>query len=276
MSPIPNYRETFFQHPTLTNFLGDPTYTSLVKLERECKANAKFVCSNLGRGSQWHLGLVSTATAYACIAPGTPFVWPSLPTLPTTEGTAAVINADRQAYNDQMIAFNNCNIIEQTIFQQINHALDNNVLADVIDDSTGLLVGTIPDIISRLYDTYGTVMPQSLTTAKSKLETTTYDHSQPIANLFTAINKYTNMVETNGSTETPVQMINIYLIALISSSIFSNDVRIQQALPDTHKSWPTFKKHFCTAQRAIKQSHPTITTEISATTNQPMPPSSYV
>ena len=125
-----------------------------------------------------------------------------------------------------MIAFKDCNIIERTIVQKINTALDNDVLANLIDNSTGLLVGEIPDIMARLYDTYGTVMPQSLTTTKSKLETTTYDHSQPIANLFTRINKYTNMVETNGSTETPVQMINIYLIALISSSIFSNDVRI--------------------------------------------------
>ena len=47
--------------------------------------------------------------------------------------------------------------------------------------------------MAELYDTYGTVTPQSLTAAKSKLETTTYDHSCPIANLFTAINDYTNM-----------------------------------------------------------------------------------
>ena len=44
-------------------------------------------------------------------------------------------------------------------------------------------------------------------------------------------------------------------------SIFVNDIRIWQALPDAHKSWTNFKKHFCTAQRAIKQNHPTITTE---------------
>ena len=40
---------------------------------------------------------------------------------------------------------------------------------------------------------YGTVTPQSLATSKSKLETTTYDHSCPIANIFTAIKDYSNM-----------------------------------------------------------------------------------
>ena len=151
-----------------------------------------------------------------------------------------------------MIAFTNCNIIERTIIQQINTAMDNDVLADLIDESTGLLVETIPDIIGEIYDTYVTVTPQSLTAAKSKLETTTYDHYRPITNLFTTINKYANTSESNGSTERPVQLINIGLIILTRAPIFSNNVRQWQAFPDALKSCPTFKKHFRTAQRAIK------------------------
>ena len=143
-----------------------------------------------------------------------------------------------------MIAFNDCNIIKRTIVQQINTALDNDVLADLIDDSTGLLVGTIPDIMDEQYDMYDTVTPQSLTAAKSKLETTTYDHSHPIVILFTNINDYDNTAEANGDNETPVQLINIGLIFLTRASIFANDVRIWQALPDAHKSSPTSKKHF--------------------------------
>ena len=112
MSPVPNYREIFLQHPTMTKIAGDPTYTSLAKLKRECKANAKSVRIDLGGGAQGHLGLVSTATAYACIAPGTPFIRPSLPTLPATKGTAAIINTARQSYNDKIIAFIDCNIIK--------------------------------------------------------------------------------------------------------------------------------------------------------------------
>ena len=97
MSPILNYRETFFQHPTLTEIAGDPTYSSIEKLERECKANAKSVRSDLDRGAQGHLFLGRTAKAYSRIVPGTPFIRPSLSTLPTTDGTTALINAARQA-----------------------------------------------------------------------------------------------------------------------------------------------------------------------------------
>ena len=150
----------------LTKIAGDPTYTILAKLKRKCKANTKSACSDLNEGPQGNLGLVSISTAYARIAPGTPFIRPSLPTLPTTEGTATVINTTCKAYNDEMIAFNDYSIIERTIVQQINTILDRNVLSDLIKESTGLLVDTILEIMAKLYHTYDTVTPQLLTAAK--------------------------------------------------------------------------------------------------------------
>jgi hypothetical protein len=59
-----NYRESYFQYPTLTKINGDPTYTSLAKLERECKANGKSVSTTLGGGLQGHLALVCSTAAY--------------------------------------------------------------------------------------------------------------------------------------------------------------------------------------------------------------------
>jgi hypothetical protein len=129
MSSHINYRESFFQHPALKKITGDPTYTSLTKLERECKANARFVRSDLGGGQQGHLGLISSALAYARIAPGAPFQRPGLPAPATTVGTAAVIAASRQTYDERLSAFNQYTLIERTIVQQINTALDDDVLA---------------------------------------------------------------------------------------------------------------------------------------------------
>ena len=125
-----NYRETFFQHPTLTKVSGNNTYTSLLKLERECKANAKSVRSNLSGRAQGQLGLISITAIYSCIAPGTPFIRPVLPAAPPTVGTASIIAAARQIYDNKMDAFNKANLIEWTIYQQINTALDDDVLAN--------------------------------------------------------------------------------------------------------------------------------------------------
>jgi hypothetical protein len=52
-----------------------------------------------------------------------------------------------------MSAFNKCTLIKRTIVQQINTALDNDVLADLIGNATGLLIGTVPDIMRELYVT---------------------------------------------------------------------------------------------------------------------------
>ena len=184
-----------------------------------------------------------------------------MPPAPNTEGTATVIAANRLAYNEKLTILNDCNLIKRTSVQQINTVLDTDVLADFIGDATGLLVGTIPEIMNELYDPYGTVTPQSLTAAKTRLESTAYDHARPVASLFTAINDYANMTEASGATETPVQLINIGLIVLTRASIFASDVRKWQALPDANKTLTNFKMHFRTAQKAIKQSQPITITD---------------
>jgi hypothetical protein len=257
-----NYRENYFQHPSLSKISGDPTYTSLAKLEKECKANGKSVRSTLGGGIQGHLGLVSSALAYDRVSPGVPFIRPALPVLPDlANATSAQIAEARQTYTDNMNTFKACNLIERTIIQQINTAIDEDCLADLIDDDTGLLEGTVPQIMQELFDTYGSITPQTLATAKAKLEATPYNHARPIVNIFTAINDYANMAEAAEASETTSQLTNIGLIIITRSTIFASDIRKWHEKPDDEKTWPTFKEHFKAAQKAIKKSQPTTTTD---------------
>ncbi len=257
-----NYRENYFQHPLLTKISGDPTYNSLAKLERECKANGKSVRSTLGGGLQGHLGLVCSPAAYNRVSPGVPFDRPALPVLPALDAlTGPQIAAARQTYEDEIAIFQACNLIERTIIQQINTAVDVDCLADLIDNETGLLEGTVPEILQALFDTYGDITPQSLAAAKAKVESTTYNHARPIVNIFTAINEYANMAEAANAAETTSQLINIGIIIITRSTIFSSDIRKWHSKPDADKTWPTFKDHFKVAQRDIKKSEPTTTTD---------------
>ena len=153
-----------------------------------------------------------------------------------------------------------CNLIERTIIQQINTAVDPDCLADLIDGDTGLLEGPVPNIMKQLFETYGATTPQTLTTAKATLETTTYDHTKPIINIFTAINDYANMAEAAEATETQTQLINIGLIIITRSTIFSSDIRKWNSRPEDEKTWTTFKTHFKEAQCDIKRSQQVVTT----------------
>jgi hypothetical protein len=257
-----NYRENYFQHTALTKITGDPTYASLAKLERECKANGKSVSCTLGGGLHGHLGLVCSAVAYNRISPGVPFNRPVLPVLPDLSGsTAAQIEDARQIFKDNLAAFNACNLIERTIVQQINTALDEDCLADLIDDDTGLLEGTIPEIIQTLFDTYGAITPQSLAAAKAKVEALSYNHGRPIVTIFTAINEYASMAEAAHAPETTEQLINLGVIIITRSTIFASDIRKWHDKPSTEQTWPLFKEHFKAAQKAIKRSQPATTTD---------------
>jgi hypothetical protein len=186
------------------------------------------------------------------ISPGIPFEHPILLVLPDlSNSTGAQIKHAQSRFEDNLISFNACNLIEQTIVQQINTALDEDCLTDLINDDTGLLEGTIPKIIQTLFDTYGSITPQSLAAAKAKVEAVIYNHGRPIVTISTEINEYA---------ETTEQLINIGIIIITRSTIFSSDIRKWHDKPIADKTWPDFKEHFKAAQKAIKKSQPAITT----------------
>ena len=74
-----NYRETHFQHADLIPIRGEPKNESLKVLFNEIKVNLQTVHSNLRGGAHGHLGMGLHPTAYAHIAPGTPYILPVFP-----------------------------------------------------------------------------------------------------------------------------------------------------------------------------------------------------
>jgi hypothetical protein len=250
------------QFPTLTKIHGDSTYASLAKLTKECKANGKSVPTTLGGGLQGHLGLVTSAVAYEQSAPGTPFTCPNLPVLANlAEATQFQIGEGRHTFSEETKTYNLCNQVERSIIQLINSSIDTDCLADLYDEETGLLTGTIPEILQNLFNTYGNITPQALAAAKMKVEATVYDHSKPILQMFMKINEYNLMADHAHSAETQRQMINLGLIIITKSNIFASDIRKWHSRPNAKKTWQHFKTHFKEAQQAIRQSQPTITTD---------------
>jgi hypothetical protein len=77
-------------------------------------------------------------------------------------------------------------------------------------------------------------------------------------NIFTAINDYANMAK---APEMLTQLINIRLIIITRSTIFSSDIRKWNGKPEVDRTWPAFKTHFREAQKAIKRSQPAVTTD---------------
>ena len=256
-----NHRENYFQHPALTTIHGDPNYTLLSKLEKECKANGKSVASTLGGGLKGHLGLISSIAAYKRVSPGVPFVRPILPVLPAnmSDSTQFQIAEVHRIFDSALAAFNACNLIERTILQHISTAIDNDCLANLIREDKGLLEGTVPEIFREPFNTYSAITPQSFTAAKAELEATVYNHAKPVATVSTAINEYASMAEAANALETDEQLVNFGLIVISRATIFSGDVRKWHDKPRADRTWFNFKVHFKETQKAIKHSQSAVT-----------------
>ena len=79
MTSHPNVRELFFEYKQLTRIHGEPKFSTLHGMHLECKANLSSVPCTLGGGAHGYSGILLSATAYATLAPTTPFVIPLYP-----------------------------------------------------------------------------------------------------------------------------------------------------------------------------------------------------
>ena len=95
-----DYKTTNFEYPVLTKISGQPNYELLKTIKNELKANAASVPSNLGGGSNGHLGLVLTPAEYLTVS-ATAYNRPIHPgTLVIPQGPPAVPQYLRQEMRD--------------------------------------------------------------------------------------------------------------------------------------------------------------------------------
>jgi hypothetical protein len=255
-----DFKSTYFQHSSLTQVYGEPTYQSLQKLYKEIKANATSVASVLGGGLHGYLGLVVSPVNYARTQPTHPFVRPAHPGALNIAATATQYNIAlaKDVHDTATKTFKECNLLERTLIQQIKDAVHPDFLEALTDDDTGLITGTIVEIMAYLFDTFGYVNPTALNDKRDEILALTIDANKPIDTLFNTINKYAGVAEAAGSDETPAQLINIAMILLTKSGMFTNDIRRWYERPTVEKTWPRFKTHFRDAQKAIRNSTPTV------------------
>ena len=115
MSNNTDYKNTYFQHPSLTSFHGEPTYDSLSTIYKEIKANTNSVATTLGGRSHGHLGLVISPTAYARIAPRIPYLRTENPGFLEIirDGTQYQIVQAQEVHRRALKVFNETNLLEK-------------------------------------------------------------------------------------------------------------------------------------------------------------------
>ena len=120
-----------------------------------------------------------------------------------TNATQSQIEKYVCLHKETIGTFNLCNLVERTTIKQINAAVDYECLADLINNETGILIGTMPDIPAPLFKMHVDITAKTLAANKSTVESTTYNYTKPLATIFHATNEYSTMDEASGAPTNP-------------------------------------------------------------------------
>jgi hypothetical protein len=250
-----NYRETFFEFPTLTSIHGEPTYESLKTLQEELKANAQAVYSSLGGGAHGHLGLVLAPAQYALLS-NVPFERPVHPgPLVIPPGTTNHMSTTmKEQHNEQVRMFREVMGVEKALRQQIVAAVEGDFLAALRNRHSNAITDSISDVLAYLFNTYGKVNPQMLSDEEDRVKQTVYDPKLPIDSVFNAVEDLLDFSTSAGTPYTQLQAINIAYVLVNKTGQFRVGIREWNRKPQNEKTWIHFKRHFREAHSELKES----------------------
>ena len=252
----PDYKNQFFQYPKLTKIRGEPTTASLINLQNEVKTNAMTVHTTLGGGHHGHLGLVLSPAVYAAIPNTAAYTKPNHPGLLQIAPNATqfqIIQA-QETHQESFREFNECVAVERTLLQQIVAAIEPRYLQTLHDDDTRHRIElTIPEVFEYLFDAYGGVTIEELTTMRTRLEGLAFPPNEAVDSIFTEIDKYAKMCKlahTPLSERQTCEYGYVYMLKLLKYKSTLKEWN-KKALAD--QTWVNFKKTFRDAHRSMKR-----------------------
>eukprot|EP00957_Ditylum_brightwellii_P055646 4216239-Ditylum_brightwellii.AAC.1 len=145
--------------------------------------NAASVPTTLGRGNHGHLALVMNAAKYLALSRGAPFISPRnpgpVPVLPTLFMTVAHIKLLRQMHQADLASFHTCNNTDTALKNQLLTAVDDIYLAAIKQEHIGYTNRSCGDMLTHLFNTYGTITSTMICTSAKKT-CTPYNPAAPI------------------------------------------------------------------------------------------------
>ena len=246
-SPI-DYATTYFERAVLTAISGRPDYKALHWLFKELKANAASVMSDLGGGLYGHLGLLLTAAAYLRLTPH-PYVRPAMPAalvIPhgTTNHEATCL---REEWQEEKRIFRETIDVETALIKQIVAAIEPVYLDDLQNPVTNSITMPVADVMTHLFTRYGEVTQATLDAAAEKVRNMTYYLTDPINNIFTAVQDLGELSDAANNPYSDRQLLEFGLGIIQKTQDFERAQLEWITKPEVDKTWANFKTHFTTA-----------------------------
>ena len=238
-----------FPHPELTIIDGQPTYTTLRKLQKELYANARAVDSTLGGGAHGHLGVIMPAATYLARAT-VPYVAPAHPGPQAAHGanaTQAQITEANRAYDRSLEVFKLHTKVQSALRQQIIAAVNTLYLQALEDDELGY-VCTPAAMLQHLLDTYGDLNATEIE-ANRALLTATWNPDDPIEDLWLRIREVRAVATRAGEAVNDDTAMRLTLITLENTGVFESALHDWRLKPEADKTYVNFQAHFNTENK---------------------------
>ena len=243
-----DYAAVYFEKEVLDKIAGRPDYPALARMFKDIKANASKVTSRLGGGLFGHLGLVMTVIAYARISP-VAYVRPLMPApLVIPPGTAMhVANRLKEDWNKEVALFRETVDLENALKKQIIAAIEPQYLDDRRNQDTNSITEPINDLIAYLFQCYGNVTQVTLDTEERKVKNMTYLLTDPINNVFQAVQDLGQLADAAQNPFLDRQLLEIGLHIIRNTHNFELAQIQWNQKPIADKTWANFKIHFVEA-----------------------------
>jgi len=262
-----DYKNNYFEYPELTRIHGLPTTTSLIELRDEIRANAQSVITMLGGGKWGHMGLVCSPTIYATMDASTPYIHPVNPGPFQVQGInlgPAEVTEQKAAWDEKTRLYREVNGVERNLKQQIVSAMDRKYLRALQTPGTKKINKTIPQILSYLFDCYGTISPKDLSDMKKVVTDYDLDPGEPVDTLFGEVDDLNTMCEIAQEKMSDEQLISMAFAILQRTGKYKNKLTKWVKKLPANKTWENFKTYIRSAQKNLRdQGDLTVATAMS-------------
>ena len=184
-APTADAIKTSFTFAQFDQIVGEPTYSTLYKLETQATRNAATVSIRLPPPHTNCSGIVEQLAVYVLRAGG-PFLRPTYPG-DQPVFPAGVRVTDRTTIQNRfdlaLKNYNTCQTTENLLKTMLENAVEHSYLAGIHSEILSFGSRSLQDIFIHLYQSYGRISPSSLKSNTDKLTNPISAHL-PIALVF--------------------------------------------------------------------------------------------
>ena len=235
-------------HSAFTKIQSGPTYESLRQLQVEINANYAAIPSHRGGGAMGLLGMVLPTDVYRTLA-GVDFEEPTPPPLAPNYGhnpsreTIAVLDRQFQIDCVEWETINSCEAYNKRLLIE---AVDATYLAELNNPITSFADVTCFDMLSHLFDRYGTLDPQDVENQHQLLREL-FTPETRMEDWILKVENVVGLLQVAGVGVTNAQLIVTVYTVMENSDLFESACEAWLDKDLTTQTWPNFKTHFLKA-----------------------------